>query len=745
MRAAGRRLSCGMLALTGLCWFGAPASSTAVEQDRPGAEQASAATRASIDTLSDSTGPIGSLRFANSDARPTMGHPHTKTDLERQTGLTVSIDDIRPAALTPGEVLTVTGSVINDGPTLWRDAQVYLEVGAEPATTRTSLTNFADSDIVFGTRIVEIGLFDEIGPVQPGDSKTYNLQVPFARLPITRFPGAYHIGVSVLAQNEDGRDVDADARTDTLMPFLPRDSSGIPTKVVTLIPLTAPVLRLSNGNFLDDSLVEGLSAGGRLRNVLSFAAQAPRHSLQIVIDPALRDAVQDMAGGYLVQTAAEAARGDRGHPGGGQREAADWLAELDAAAKRQRLSLMAWGSPDASELAAHHMPGIVEAAVTASRNYAAGNQLSDSLVGWQTNGDSTRRGLLITRQSGTSVQVVAERSLPRLTPDGSYPPAVVSLPTELGPLTALVVRKDVAGEALTAKTSAIQFRQNMLAETTVRSLSDDPDSHVAVFAVPFRWDPGVAATTVDLSRAYTYPAVEPRTGDVVDRRDPTTYTGPVRVSGHLPPMSSAVISAIASLRDNGRILTGMLSDRERASIDLNEKLGVAGSSAWRRQPRAGASMIREQASQFGKQVSKVTVTGPTFVALSSDTGRFPLTVTNRLDQPIVVRLDVKPRNPALKIDPIEAVELAAGQRRDVQVTSRTDGSGLTEVRVRLSTPDDRHFGSQWRFNVRATQFGLVIWIAMGAGAAVLFGAALLRIYSRIKGSRASAGREPAAS
>lgn len=674
----------------------------------------------------------------------TAGH-HGKTDLERQTGLSVSIDDVRPAALTPGEVLTVTGSVSNSGSTVWRDAQVYLEVGAYPATTRTSLRNFADSGIVFGTRIVEIGLFDEIGPVRPGGTKTYTLQLPIARLPISGAPGAYHVGVSVLAQNEDGRDVDADARTDTFMALLPRDTSSIvPTKVVTLIPLTAPVLRLSNGNFLDDSLVEDLSAGGRLRNVLSFAAEAPRQSLQIVIDPALRDAVQDMAAGYVVQTTAEAARGDRGRPGGGQREAADWLAELDTAARRQQLSLMAWGSPDASGLAAHQLPGIVEAAVMASSNYAARNSLNEALVGWQTNGASSRRGLSISRRSGTSLQVVAEQSLPRLTPNDSYPPAVVSLPTELGPLTALVVREDVAGEPMTADTTAIQFRQDLLAEATVRSLSDEPESHFAVFAVPFRWDPGLAATNVDLSKAYTYPAVKPRTGDTLDRGDPATYAGPVEATRHLPSISSDVLSAIASLRDNGRVLTGMLSDREQATVDLNEKLGVAGSSAWRWQPRAGASMIREHASQLGKQISKVTVTGPTFVALSSDTGRFPLTVTNGLDEAITVRLDVKPQNPALKIDPIDAVELAAGQRRDVQVTSRTKGSGLTQVQVRLSTPDDRLFGVPWNFSVRATQFGLIIWIAMGAGAAVLFGAALLRIYSRIKGSRTSAGREPAA-
>lgn len=742
--AATRWLSCGALILAGAGWLGTPAYASTTVPHRLAAEL----------TFAPGPAPSGQqhveaagLRRSEAPgwleaARAVQG----KTDLEKETGLSVTIDDIHPAALEPGESLTLSGSVSNDGATHWRDAQVYLDIEADPATSRTALTGFAETDTSFGTRIVEIGLFDQIGPIPPGASVPYALTLPFNKLPISRAPGVYHVGVSVLAQNENGRDVNADARTATVMPLLPRHPSGLaPTRVVTLIPLTAPVLRQSNGNFLDDSLVEDLSIGGRLRNVLDFAAEAPPRAVQIVIDPALRAAARDMAAGYIVQTLGEAARGERGRPGGGQREAADWLAELDEVTRHQQMSLMAWGSPDASYLAVHRLPGVVEAAVMASQNYASHHKLNDALVGWQTNGASTRRGLSVTRQSGTSVQVVAENSLTGLRSDDSYPPALVALPTELGPLTALVVRGDVAGEPLTANTSAISFRQDMLAEATVRSLSDDQQAHFAVFAVPFRWDPGLAAGNVNLKQAYSYPAVEPRTGDFVSRQEPTPYAGAVQVIGQTPQLSTGILSAIASLRDNGRILTGMLSDREQATIDLNEQLGLAGSSAWKWKPRAGEAMIREHASALAAEIAKVTVTGPTFVALSSQSGRFPLTVTNGLDEPIMVRLNVKPQNPALKIEPIDVLELAAGQRRDVQVISRTDGSGVTQVRVRLSTLDDRPFGAPWNFNVRATQFGLVIWIAMGAGAAVLFGAAALRIYARIRESRASARDKAAAS
>ena len=104
-----------------------------------------------------------------------------------------------------------------------------------------------------------------------------------------------------------------------------------------------------------------------------------------------------------------------------------------------------------------------------------------------------------------------------------------------------------------------------------------------------------------------------------------------------------------------------------------------------------------------------------------------------------------PQNPALQVSSVGRLRLAAGQRQDVQVTSKAQGSGLTSVQVRLSTPEHRAFGVPWRFDVRATSFGVIIWIAMAAGAAVLFGAAAVRIYRRIRSSSAQASTEPARS
>ncbi len=667
------------------------------------------------------------------------------TSLQRRTGLTITIDRLRPVALVKGRPLQLSGIVTNSGKTLWREAQVYLEVAATPATTKAELDAFASADPVYFTRLIALNLFDQIGNLPAGDSAPYHLSVPFHRLPIAGTPGVYHVGVSVLAGTRMGRDAEADARADTFIPLLPDKARTRlhPTSVVTLLPLTAPVLRQTNGNFLNDSLLRALTIGGRLRDALDFAARAPPNSVQVVLDPALRSAVMAMSRSYVIQPLRQAARGQPGHPGTGQQEAQAWLQELEDVARRQHLSLMTWASPDASALAGASLPGVVEAAVIASSAYATSKSLNPAIVGWQPEGLSTRRALSVARRSGTSVQIVSQRSLPRLSTDSEYPPSLVSLHTRTGPLTAVVTRSDIAGEPLTAGMTALQFGQDLAAEATVRALAANPHDSLAAFALPVNWNPGVGAGMASAKAAYRLPSVRTTSLNTVDARSPTLYAGPVAVPASVPPYPRVVLNAIPQMRNEGRIATGILSHHQRAQNQFDQRLAESGSNAWRRRPGIAAALLRQQAATYAQQISKVTVTGPAFVALSSTSGRFPLTVSNGLRVPITVAVDIRPANPALQVDSISKLRLAAGQRRDVQVVSRAQGSGLTQVWVRLSTPDHRLFGTPWRFSVRATQFGVIIWIAMAAGAAVLFGAAVVRIYRRIRESRAHASTKPA--
>lgn len=648
-----------------------------------------------------------------------------------QSGLAVTIDAISPSALKPGKPLRLSGQVTNVGEARWRDAQVYLDIASDPVTTKGGLDDLTSSDEPFGTRIVRFGLFDEIGSVPAGATKSYRLNIPYSELPLSGASGVYRVGVSVLATNRDGARVE-DARADTVISLV-ADLDTAPTKVTTVVPVTAPIIRHPSGNFLDDRLAVSLAAGGQLRNLVDFLNAVPVDTVEIVVDPALLDAVQDMTDGYFVTTRQDEADDNRGRGGTGQVAAEGWLAAFNAATSRQDVLLMAWASPDASALAHVQMPGIVEAAVHASDEYAVDQGLIAPTVSWQKGGSSTRRGLVVARTARAVIQFVSAASLVDLVPSGdsAYLPPLVTMPTARGPLTAAVTASELAGQRLTANTSVLDFRQDLMAESTVRSLEGVPGASPALIALPFGWDPGDQVQQLDVAAAYELKTVNPVDLEAATQSTPTTYEGPIRPLAR-QGLSEELLTAVARLRTNGYTFSDLLTDNSAATAALEQRLAESASSLWVSKPQERLALIRMQARGAAEQLSKVTVTGPTFVALSSGSGRFPLTITNNLLESVTLRVNVRPRNPALRIDPIEDLVLEPGQSRDIEVTTRSDRSGLTPVRVRLTTVTDHVFGAPWEFDVRATQIGLAIWVVMGLGGVILVGTAGFRLVRRFR-------------
>ena len=658
------------------------------------------------------------------------------TSSEESTGLRVTIDVLDPVSLSPGTPLEVRGVVSNDSTASWRDAQVYLDITSAPATSRSELADFAATTGTFGHRVLRYGLFDEIGDVKSGDTVPYRLRIPYRRLGIDGTAGVYHVGVAVLAESDLGRDLVTDASADVLLPLLPSQESGepsAPTDVVTLVPVASAVRRSPDGSFLDDELAMAVAYGGWLRNLVDFVDRAPEDSLELVVDPALLTALTDMSDGYTVRTAAEAVAGTPGHPGHGRTAARAWLDTFTPAAARQDLLLMPWGSPDTSTLGSSGLRSVVEAAVRASARYASRERITASIAGWQYAGASTRRGLALARAAGAPLRIVSERSLPALAaanPD-AYPPSQVSVRAAHGPLTALVTRRDPGGEVVNRSTDVLTLRQALLSEATVRALDDEPGG-TSVIAVPFGWNPGNAAADVGLASVYTSPVLRPRTAASTAQEPAVPYSGPVRMPPRILALPDEVVEAARLLRRRGGTLAELLTAQDAARATFDARLASAGSSLWRSRQRVHAAVVRRESRLAAAAAAKVTVTGPTFVTLSSGAGPFPLTVTNGLDSSVTVRIGVRPYNPAVRVDPIPALVLQPGQQRDVEVTTRSDRSGLTRVQVQLRTTGGHAFGKPWQFNIRATRIGLAIWTVMGLGGLVLVVAAARRIALRVR-------------
>jgi hypothetical protein len=657
--------------------------------------------------------------------------PHLASTPSRQ--LSATIDSISPTIRSTRQ-LRLTGRLINPGHVDWLDAQVYLEVSSEPARTLTDLNRLAataDQD-GFGTTIYKIGLFDVVGDIGPGQIRPYRLKVPFSALPISGDAGVYRVGIRVFAGTSAGRDDDA-AHASTLVPLLPISRSAIvPVQTVTLLPLTAPVKRLGDGPFADDSLADSLSFHGRLYNVLAWALKAPPDSVQVVVDPALLSAVSAMSHGYRVRSSQP---GHKTVPGHGQAAAATWLLNFDSLVDQQHVLLMPWGSPAANSLLTNRLPGPVEAAVSASKAYLTANPFGTAVTGWLPDGSSGQKALTVLHHAGASLQIIAQSSLPGLASEHPAPrflPSLVDVSLRRQRVPVLVTSTDLAGTPTTRTTSALQFRQRLISDAAVRSLEGDTHQ-IRVTALPFRWNPGVIGAEQGLGDAFALPVLVSQSAIGAADQPARLYRGSVRPtpSPH-PGLSALVVAAIRTLHVQGGDLSAILVPASAHSA-FEHTLAMAGSNEWRAFPRVGAELIAQQAALAHAQLAKVTVTGPPFVAMSSASGRFPLTITNGLSQAIVVRLDVAPEDPALAIGQLQTIQLPAGDRRDIQVVATATGSGVTSVHARLETATQRPFGHAWRFDVRATQIGLVIWVVMAIGGAVLFGAAGYRIVQRLRG------------
>ncbi len=296
----------------------------------------------------------------------------------------------------------------------WLDAQVYLQISPDAATTEAGLDQFAavPDSVGFGTTLYGLNTFDQAGDVPPGQTRTFTLSVPYSALPISGQAGIYRVGVKVVAGTSQGRDPTDGVHTSTLVPLLPADpSSLVPAETLTLLPITAPVKRLDDGRFADDSLATSLSFQGRLYDVLAWALSAPPDTVQIVVDPALLVAVEDMSHGYRV-SAAQPPTGTVA--GKGQQAAIAWLNNFTAIEGEQYVMVMPWGAPAANALLDNQLAGPVVASVSSSAGYLADHPLGPTVTGWLPNGSTGIQAATVLHHAGAGLQIVSQASLPAL-------------------------------------------------------------------------------------------------------------------------------------------------------------------------------------------------------------------------------------------------------------------------------------------------------------------------------------------
>ncbi len=678
-------------------------------------------------------------------------------------GLQVTIDQLSPAALTAGDEVQVSGTITNVDDSSWTSINAFLVMSAGALSTAQELQDAADSPDTsyIGDRIVEDGAFDSVGDLAPGQSVDYTVEVPYRQLGISGADGVYQLGVQVIGTDADGmRSTTATGRARSFLPSLDATTSA-QVRTSVLWPLMARVRRVPDGGVANaDRLVQLCAPGGRLRTMLDLARINTDAPMTLLVDPALLNALGQLAQGDPSDSEGEGADDDReptetgsapstvaagslveyvrtgpaDGEGTDQQTVRIWLRDLLDLAAEAPVWATGYAEPDLAALPTDVVPdnsadpvnvGAADRLRRASDRATVATLRSFGLtaarVWWPPRGVADERGL---SRAGTQVSasVLTASTVPERS---STRPSTLKVDTEGGSVAVIV--DDPAyldgGPGPGDTDSALQVRQRIAAETALLSMAltlQGRRSGNATVVLGRAWQPGGEWAAANFDDAFTTPWSSPTTASTQLDTAPDEYEGDQLGAQDLAgPLPASVLDQAALLDRRSRVLGELLRDpsaTDAAALFYDEVTATAISQRWRSQSEIAERFGRRSARSLAEQLSSVSVEIPSYVTLSGDSGSFGVTINNRMDQAVTVGVNFKSDTGRFSLPGVDPIAIGAGESRTVLVDAAISEVALDQVTARLVTVEGSTFGPPTRFTLRTSPLGVVIWIALGTGA-----------------------------
>ena len=609
--------------------------------------------------------------------------------------------------------VTLSGTVTSTGTDPLYQVQVMLWRDPTPLTTPDQLDEAlkADPDLDTGDRIqtddsptiVRSGTdtFD------PGESAGFTVSATWDEMDINA-DGVYLVGVHVRATSVSWGSLVTIGRGRTLVTV----ANATTAQVATVVMLTSEPSLLHDDVFIDDHLADELQ--GRLAALLDLARQP---GVSWVIDPALIDEVSHMADGYevlatVLQPDTTAPTNPPGEtvttPGTGKAQAATWLAAFRTLNQAQGYR-MPWGNPDLA-LGASTGADLVSPSQSADLPM---NDLEDlPLVVHANNGQADGPFLdsiaplqpdIVLADSGSSGFIpsgVLLKTLPVPFPGGPGPDANTFLQQ---------IQRIVAEDA----TSGV----------TIRVISTEEDAELASQPVP----PWVSPILLG--------AIQPHIDFTADLSHGTA-------AGSL---SASALDGVRSVETNLAAYSSLISNPAAASSLLAPSMARLASQSWGGDDASGAYChgVNQWISSILAQVS---LTATPEVSLTSRTTPFPVTVINKLDVPVSVRVSSQTvpvgHAPATIIIPLTDVEvIQPGDKIPVILSPTVTRDGDADVIVTLTTQDGYVLDSSATVRLHASSSSWMGWVVVGAAAILFMVGTFLRVRAKSRTNPAPAGPE----
>ncbi|WP_436701969.1 DUF6049 family protein [Nocardioides sp. BYT-33-1] len=735
--------------------------------------------------------PAGAAQAAPATA-PATAPAAAPKNAEYDPPLEVTIDELTPGVLPRTGPLVIRGRITNVDLETWQRINIYPMFGAgddcigcPPAiTTEDELTAAVatDPEAQVGVRKTnEEAVRAQVATLGPGESEAYSIRIPqrvlrqvFAN-PTT---GVYWFGVHALGESRDGRDEVADGRARTFLPYVaPTDSARVDTAVV--VPLRGRVAHSADGELgRTDWWEEALSPQGVLGGPLAFGAASTTTPVTWLLDPAVADAVGQLAAGNPTRTITAVTPeedseesedpspsgsagddADDGDAGEGTDEAAEleaatldpddplvraaqtWLQRAGTVLPDDTVAALPYGDPDLSA-GARSLPSLYATARKHASPTLAAWGIETTPVVASRNGYLDAAAIADVDDGATLLlgeQMFSAEAFPQGAPVGGL--------VEDRPVVATSTATARGGPGPDPALAPVALRQRLLSEAVIRILrsgGERPDPLVVV--LPSSIDAAGASefwagledgpvTLVDLptlTRTNDL-AVD---ADAADERqvDPDDLTYPQgQVAAQL---DAGVFNEAGSLIRAGRSLQSILGEGYTIGDTLVGEALAGTSYAMRDDADAGPRLGRSRA-WVEDELGQVDLDAPQGVTLSSSSGSFNVAVSNTLDHAVTVRIEVAADSGAT-IAVANPIVLAANSRSSVPVSADMHGTGVHNVRLRLTDADGTPLGAEDELPIRSGQVGVVIWAIIGTGAGILFVAIGIRLVRRFRAARGEA-------
>lgn len=594
--------------------------------------------------------------------------------------ISVQVTEVSPAVLRPGDDLTVTATLRNEGAEPVASPSAILRLSRNRLHTRTDLQSWAAGKMAAGTRVAT----DTVtGPLEPGDSVDVVLTVAAQDVRLLEGADVWGPrGISIDARA--GTRLSGQQRTYLL--WLPSDdvpATGVSVAVPVVGPPASPAVpahspqdeQEGDGAEADDAdqaqdaevapeatalptpavwvpddasagrLEEATASGERLAQVERLLAAAP--DVSAVVDPS------------LLSLAA-----------GGGSHARAWSAGMTTLLSDRDVLALPWADPDVAAVAHAARPDLVAVAASTARPWAELAWGADvPLVLWSpATADPDGTTAAVTANAGAEALVLPAGAVEDA--DETATPARTQLRGDgtvagLAPdpvLTHLLTDpRSVEPDASPA--TAVQ---RTLAELAVAARQSDtpPD----VLLAPDRdWVPDVTYATTLLDALDTAPWVDLQpVSALLDDRPQGRTTLPDDAVGPTE-LTAGQVQTLAAARERVHAFADVTADPDEFLAGVDPAVLAPLSVAWRTDPTGRDALVAGVVADVDERTSGLSIQPLSDVRVIGAVSGARMTVLNTLDVPVTVQLVVTPRKSCLQVEPIDPVEVDAQGSRSVPV------------------------------------------------------------------------------